>query len=354
MATPDIVERESRARLSLASCPAVHIVVLNWNGRSDTHECLASLRRLDYANAHVLVVDNGSTDGSLEALSQDHPDIPVLATGRNLGFAAGNNHGIEHALRKGADFVLLLNNDTVVDSALVSHFVEAAAANPNAAVFGPKILHYSEPNKLWYAGGYWDEKHLCFAERGAGEQDRGEYDERGETEWVIGCAMFIRASTFETVGTLEPAFFLNNEEIDFCSRVHRAGGSCMYVPQARVWHKVSASFGGAESPLKTYFNARNRLLWAQRNAAVSLRVRIYMDVTRQLVRRFFGRPIRNALMTRRPLRERWWAMSEAWRDPVNRAFARGVGDYCLRRYGPAPPQISMLNARWVKARLSTA
>ena len=141
--------------------PRVAVIVLNWNGREDTLECLRSIRSIAYSNFGVIVVDNGSTDGSVAAIRASQPSVEVIDTGENLGFAGGNNVGIRRALELGADYVLLLNNDTVVDPGLLRAFVAAAALHPEAGAFGAKIYFHSEPTRIWYAGARW--------EAGAGE-----------------------------------------------------------------------------------------------------------------------------------------------------------------------------------------
>lgn len=329
----------------------VEIIVLNWNGQGDTLECLASLARCEYTNCGVTVVDNGSTDGSVAGIRLAFPGIALLENGANLGFAEGNNRGIRKALDAGCDFVLLINNDTVVDPGIVSAFMTAAEKLPKIGVFGAKIYYFQDKNRLWYAGGYWDSRKLSFGEHGTGEIDRGQFDVLTETEWVIGCAMFIRASVFQSVGLLEPRYFLNNEEIDFCSRARRAGFSCAYVPEARLWHKISASFGGEDSPLKEYFSARNRLLWAQRNTGIWLRLRIYADSARALMRRF-GVPLLG-LSTPRPFSARgwWWSVQAAFHDPRNRAAFLGVRDFWLRRFGNCPDVVRELSKAWASKRV---
>lgn len=331
--------------------PSVFIIVLNWNGRDDTLECLESIARIDYSNLKVVVADNGSSDGSIEAIRHRHPDVRIIENHANLGFAEGNNGAIRHALEAGADFIFLLNNDTVVDSDIVTEFVQAAEQMPKAGVFGAKIYYHADNQRLWYAGGYWDARTLSFGEHGAGEIDRGQHDLITETEWVIGCAMFIRAEVFRKIGLLEPKFFLNNEEIDFCSRTRRSGFLCAYVPGARLWHKISVSFGGEDSPLKEYFSARNRLLWAQRNAAMELRSRIYLRSTNALLKRFIG-PLCGVSMSRPfALKKWWWTVRSAFRDPCNRAALIGFRDFWLRRFGNCPDSVRILNDEWSSMRL---
>lgn len=324
----------------------VYVVILNWNGRDDTLACLESVEQIDYPNFKVIVADNGSSDGSLDAIRQRFPGVQLIENRANLGFAAGNNSAIAHALESGAEFVFLLNNDTVVDPAILSAFVKAAERKPKGGVFGGKIYYYSKPETLWYAGGFWDAQTLSFGEHGAGELDRGQFDVLTETGWVIGCAMFIRAEVFRSVGLLEPKFFLNNEEVDFCSRSLRAGFSCVYVPDARLWHKISVSFGGEDSPLKEYFSARNRLLWAERNARPWLRLRIYADSARAMMRRFILPLL--GLRVRPPFTAKgwWWSVRDAFCDPRNRAASLGFRDYWLRRFGNCPDVVRKLGKDW--------
>ncbi|HYE37879.1 glycosyltransferase family 2 protein [Methylocaldum sp.] len=325
--------------------PGVAVVVLNWNGRDDTLECLSSLKKIDYPNWTVIVADNGSSDNSVSAIREQYPDIDLVENGTNLGFAEGNNRAIARALEGGAEFVLILNNDTVVDPEIVSAFVRAAEQMPGGGVFGAKIYHYHQKDLLWYAGGYWDPETLRFEERGAGLRDEGQFEELTETEWVIGCAMFVRASVFRSIGLLEPKFFLNNEEIDFCSRAKRAGFSCVFVPDAKVWHKISVSFGGEHSPLKEYFIARNRLLWAQRNADTALRFRIYGQTLLGLVRRFLF-PLGGRHQQPIDLRRWWWRVRETFVDPINRAHFLGVRDFVLGRFGDCPDAVRVLAKNW--------
>jgi len=334
--------------------PRIDIIVLNWNGREDTIDCLASLTQMNYPNFVIRAVDNGSVDDSVGAIRQRFPGVAIIENKANLGFAEGNNRGIAESLKSDASFVLLLNNDTTVDPNMLAALVEAARQFPRAGVFGPKIYYHADPSRLWYAGGYWDPRTLSFNEYGTGEVDRGQFDSIQETEWVIGCAMFVRAEVFSSVGLLEPSYFLNNEEIDFCSRARRAGFSCVYVPEARLWHKISVSFGGEDSPLKEYFNARNRLLWASRNAPAGLRARIYANSTMTLLRRF-TRAMRLSTGPR-PLTPRlwWWNVRSALRDPRNRAAAIGFRDFWLGRFGDCPDAVRRLAREWAARRSERA
>ena len=151
--------------------PRVDVIVLNWNGCNDTLACLISLARIDYENFRVVVVDNGSTDHSIESIRRIFPAVKIIENGANLGFASGNNRGIAEALLSDVDYVLLLNNDTEVDPGILHALVAAAEKMLEAGIFGPKIYYHSHKDKLWYAGGYWDAHTLTFGERGAGVLD---------------------------------------------------------------------------------------------------------------------------------------------------------------------------------------
>lgn len=330
--------------------PRVDVIVLNWNGRNDTLECLKSLKKCQYANFAIRLVDNGSSDQSVSTVRDLFHDVVITENGSNLGFAEGNNKGILESLRSNVDFILLLNNDTTVDPELLTALVDAADRFPQAGVFGAKMYYYSDPKRLWYAGGYWDAGSLSFNEYGSGEIDSGQYDTAQETEWVIGCAMFVRAEVFRKIGLLEPKFFLNNEEIDFCSRAKRAGFACVYVPQARLWHKISVSFGGEDSPLKVYFSSRNRLLWARRNASLALRLRIYADSTQGLLRRFSGPLLGRSISSEFTPKRWWWSLRAALADPRNKAAALGFRDFWLGRFGDCPEHVRALAKEWAANR----
>lgn len=302
----------------------VAIILLNWNGQADTRACLRSLADLTYPHHHIIVVDNGSSDDAVPALTRDFPHITVLANGANLGFAAGNNVGIEHALARGAEYLLLLNNDTVVDPQLLDAFVAAHAANPHAGSLAAKIYYFSDPQRLWYAGARWKPDEADFGHVGGGELDDGQsWETAGETAYACGCALFTRAERVRQVGLLHADYFAIFEEADWCYRAQRLGHPAVFVPQAKVWHKVSASFdGGWQQPHYQYYYWRNRLLWIERN----------------LPRREAWRLFREVL---------WQKMNDEWRiyrdqalpAPVRlraKAGLTGIRDYVLRRFGRGP------------------
>lgn len=254
------MQRSSSRRCAIK----IAVIVLNWNNGPDTLECLESLEKLDYPNYEVLLVDNGSTDGSLDQIRSRYPDLLIVENGENLGYAEGNNRGMAEALKRGADLLLLLNNDTVVAPNLLSELVKAAQNHPEAAVFGPKIFFYDDPATIWYAGGGVDAKTGRCHHIGWGAAEG--HKEEQETDYVCGCALAVRREAVEKVGMLSPEYFLIWEEIDWCWRIRKAGYKCLFVPKARVWHKVSASFPeGNRGPTWQYYYYRNKLLFHRRH-----------------------------------------------------------------------------------------
>jgi GT2 family glycosyltransferase len=268
--------------------PSVHIVVLNWNGKSDTLECLTSLHSVSYPYRKIVVVDNGSTDGSEEAIKAAFPDVTFIQTGENLGYAEGNNVGIRHAMESGADFVFVLNNDTTTDTNVVTALVAQAEKNPNAAVLGPKIYFYERPDIINSAGGHLDYETLVRGHIGYGVRDDGtKYASVAAVEWITGCAMLLRLSVLREVGFFDRDFFLICEELDLCTRIRKRGFEILFVPEAKLWHKLSAAFDGNFSAVYCYYFFRNSLLYVWKNFP-ERRLALYRKVLRDS-REFYRR-----------------------------------------------------------------
>ena len=247
-----------------SSEPRVAIIVLNWNGKTDTLECLESLRGLEYTNYEIVTVDQNSSDGSRDAIASGFPDVTLICNDDNLGFAEGNNVGIRYALDAGAQYVALLNNDTTVEPNFVRAFVDAAKVDPDFDVFGPKIVFHRDPNVIWAAGSAINWRLGICKQRGFGEDDRGQYDTPTEVNALTGCAMMIRRDVFETIGLLDKRYFIYYEETDWCARAQKAGFRLLYVPGTVVRHKVSATIGAA-SPAIVFYMVRNKLLFIAKN-----------------------------------------------------------------------------------------
>jgi GT2 family glycosyltransferase len=244
--------------------PKVSIILLNLNSYRDTRDCLESLQRVQYPDFEVILVDNGSTDGSGARLQREFPHVQLLESKENLGFAGGNNLGIESALQHGSAYVLLLNNDTIVEPTFLGHLVDVGENDARIGILGAKIFYASEPQRIWYAGGEVIYGIGMCRHRGQGQLDEGNRFSRVEnTQFVTGCAMMIKAKVFQSVGLLDARLFVYWEDADFCMRAGRAGYRCAFVPMAQVWHKISTTCG-AESSFTRYLFTRNHLIWVAR------------------------------------------------------------------------------------------
>jgi len=300
--------------------PQVVIVVLNWNGLADTLACLASLAELDYPEREVVVVDNGSSDGSVRAIRERFPMVTVLENGENLGYTGGNNVGIRYALEQGADYVFLLNNDTEVDPQMLKRLIEVAESDPGIGVVGPKILYHSEPETIWSAGGIVEPVGRP-VNLGLDERDEGQHDALREVDWVTGCALLIRSSVVRQIGLLDERFFIYFEENDWCRRVREAGFKIYYVPTARLWHKIQPRHQ-AVSPRHVYLMTRNRLLYLS-NAHAGMPAILWVILSEQL-----------RTVAAWSLRRRHRAMR-----PLRRAVLRGIQDFVWGRFGGPPDDL---------------
>lgn len=233
----------------------IYIIVLSYNRRDDTVECLKSLYLSDYPNYKVIVVDNASSDGSAEAVRRAFPQADVIENSENLMYAEGNNVGIRRALAQGADYVLLLNNDTIVSPAMLGELETAMRNGPDAGVAGAMIYYFPPKQRqqdeiIWYAGGILSFWKGLTAHRGIRETDSGLYKDIEETGYVTGCAMMLSRRCIERTGLLDPGYFIYAEDADLSVRARRAGFRLLFAPRAKVWHKVSLTTGGEFSAFK--------------------------------------------------------------------------------------------------------
>ena len=232
------------------SLPSIAVVILNWNGSSDLLACLSSLEKESWQNKEVIVVDNGSSDESCELVQKQFPSTTLLALKENLGYAGGNNVGISYALEKGHDFILILNNDTLVSAHFLTQFVSFSRENPAVGIIGGWPCLMSNPSKLDHLGGKWNPQTALFDFIGKEEPSHSTIEE--EVDYVCGCSIFIKRAVFEKIGLLEPAFFLFWEEADFCMRAKKSGFKIAFCKKAVLLHKVSSSFTGGK-PHTHYF-----------------------------------------------------------------------------------------------------
>lgn len=294
----------------------VFIVILNFNGWQNTIECLNSLEMLNVPKniaVEYLIVDNASQDDSINKIKEKFPKVTMIENQANLGFTGGNNEGMRLALKSGANFIMLLNNDTVVHSDLVKNLLEPLD-HDNVGGVVPKIYfeegyefhknRYKDHERgkvIWYAGGKMDWGNLIGKNIGVDEVDHGQFDIRMEIELATGCCSMIRSDVLKNIGMFDDKYFLYYEDADLSERIKKAGNKIIYEPKAIVWHK-NAESSGVGGDLHDYYISRNRLLFGMAYAPIRTRL--------ALVRESFD----------------LLAKGRKWQK-------RGVLDYYLRRFG---------------------
>lgn len=240
----------------------IGIILVNYNGYEDTVECLKSLEAVTYANKKIYVVDNASTvkpeEGQLEYIKAQSVYIPSK---ENLGFSGGNNLGIAKAIEDGCGFVLLLNNDTTVEKGFLEPLMEAANQNHNLGCIIGRIMFYSEPKIVWYAGGVYNEKtaQVCHSSWGKDYSEIEQTDRSRDVTFATGCMMLIPADVIRKVGMLSEEYFLYAEDTDYCCRILQAGLRIFYCRDSVIYHKISRSTGELSSNTQ-YYMLRNNLM----------------------------------------------------------------------------------------------
>lgn len=243
--------------------PLVSIILINWNTPKVTAECLATLRNVTYRPLEVIVVDNGSTDDSMQVLPRQFPEFRFVPAGKNLGFTGGNNLGM--AVARG-DCFLLLNNDTEVPPNFLKPLVDRLLFRDSVGVVSPKIRYHHTPDVIQYAGS--TPIHPVTGRGGfigSGERDAGQHDEARQTYIAHGAAMLVKRSVAEKVGVLFDPMFIYYEELDWSERIRKAGYEIWYEPKSLVMHKESITVGKA-SPRKVHMQTRNRIVFIRRNS----------------------------------------------------------------------------------------
>src|SRR5579862_243943 len=264
--------------------PQVSCVVLNWNGWRDTLDCLEALKESAYPRLRLIVVDNGSTDGSVARIQAAHPNVLLLQTGRNLGFAGGNNAGIRYALSDGADYVWLLNNDTRPDRDCLLALVEKATKDKAIGAVASVCYYASSPAKVEAWAGARVNLWI-----GYGRNTR----EPRQDDWIHslnGTSMLISRAALEDVGLLDEGFFLYWEDTEFCLRLRKRGWRIAAAPNSRILHKVNASTGGNRIVLDRYLTASGLRLLRLHSPAPNLASLLFLTMRfwRRLLRLQFS------------------------------------------------------------------
>ena len=298
--------------------PLVCTVILNWNRVDLTLDTLASLREQSYPRMLTIDIDNGSRDQAeaLTRIKTHYPQVHVLASKRNLGFAGGCNVGMRRALRLGTDYLLLLNNDVTLHREAVARLVDALEADPSAGAAGPLIYFASDPERVWFGGGTvrMGGRVLAVHDAIGRRVQFAEGTPPRQTHWLPGTAIMARRSAVERVGLMDPAYFLYWEDVDWCFRFRRAGYKLLFVPGSVIWHKVNASTSTMSVPMSNvYYWERNRLRFIEKWGTWDSKLIAMTKVLWRLLA---------------------WQVRPPPDDPQAHVKLEAYRDYLLRRFGP--------------------
>jgi hypothetical protein len=278
----------------------VSLIILSWNARKMTQEELENVGGLETKdlNAECVVVDNGSTDDTQEKLSihkLPNMNYKFIRIEKNLGYAGGNNVGIKDAYKRGADYIILLNNDVVLPKDILIKLVGVADKNKKIGLLAPKMyfakgyeFHKERYQKedlgkiIWYAGGFIDWNNIYSIHRGVDEVDHGQYDKEDEVDAANGACLLIRKEVVRDIGFLREKYFMYWEDADYCLRAKRVGWKVVYTPETCLWHKVSSS-SAIGSNLNDYFLTRNRMLFGTKYASMRTKFALFRESIKLLL-----------------------------------------------------------------------
>lgn len=276
----------------------VAVVTVNYNSEKETHDLLASLAKITKKTFELftVVIDNASKEPFQTLSVEKKQNILFFQTEKNLGFTGGYNFGIQKALDNGADFVVILNNDTLVDKDFIEVFLKTFEENPACGLVVPKIYfaknhefhkdRYKESERgkvFWYAGGYMDFANVFSKHRGVDEVDIGQYNKIEKINFATGCCMCLPREVLEKVGMFDDKLYLYFEDADLSQRVLKAGYTILYQPDAVIWHVNAASGGGPGSPLHDYYLTRNRMIFGMRYAPLRTKFALIRESIRLLL-----------------------------------------------------------------------
>jgi GT2 family glycosyltransferase len=265
--------------------PSVAIIILNWQNAQDTIDCLSTVYRLRYANYSVLVVDNGSQDGSVEQIRTANPETPLLCMDTNLGYAEGNNRGIEQALQHQPD--------------LLDRLVEAGEKNPDACMLGPTMYCIEPERTIYAAGSFVDWKTGNVRHRGMfkPEAQCSLPQSANPVDFITGCGVLVRSSFIKEHGALDPRFYLNYEDVEWGIRAWKKGYKVLHIPGAVLWHKVSGTMGLA-SPTNTYYTTRNALFFFWQHTKGVRRILVLLAILTRTLRTILAWTLRGRYQTK--------------------------------------------------------
>jgi GT2 family glycosyltransferase len=241
------------------------IILVNWNKPNLTLSCVESLKKSSYNSYKIVVVDNGSVDDSLEILNSKTSDYHLIVSNKNLGYTGGNNLGIEYALENNAEYILLLNNDTLVECDSLEILIHAISKDDNIGIVQPKIYYYPEKNIIWCGPTSFNKFFLRPKLVGNSQDGINLYNLTLNLSYAVGCATLIRKEVFVNIGLLDDDFFAVCEDVDFGLRAIESGYKIVYVPDSIIYHMESVSSGGAGNPNYIYLQTRAFLIFINKH-----------------------------------------------------------------------------------------
>ena len=295
----------------MMNIPFVNVVILTWNHLKDTIECLDSVYVSDYPNYRIVIVDNASTDSTVEYVKENYSQVKIIQNPENLGYAEGNNVGIRYSLDHKTDYIFILNNDTVIQPDTIRLLVEDLETNPQAIAVAPKSYYYDNPEKVYFAGGKINPD-------GTVAHIKNDITGEGyETDWLNGCAIMFRTKSLHNIGTFDSKYYLLFEDTDWSIRARQSGYSLRIVPQTIIRHKSSSSFNGKWTSEYLYYYSRNRLLFHKKNFSFINRMKVlFYDL------RYDLKMLRDKRWSTAERNRRYLVVRLAYRDFILSRFSR--------------------------------
>jgi GT2 family glycosyltransferase len=293
-----------------AANPKVTIIVLNYIHWESTVACVRSLLLSTYQNYEIILIDNASPNDSEVQLRKLFPGLVFFQTGNNLGYTGGINYGIKRVLEGDSEYILVINPDTTVEKDLLVHLVASMIKNPTAAIAGGTIYYSDDTNRIWYAGGKlvpWK----GYAEHFTTLVNNADASTDRQVTFVTGCLMLLRVSALRNIGLLDDRFFMYLDDIEYSSRVRRFGYELLYVPEAKIFHKI---IGHDEAVYKLYYSVRNRFLLIKT---------AFSGLSRWVAVLYFSLSLMVKMMI-------WWFNNAE----LFQASRMGIEDYFRGRFGP--------------------
>jgi GT2 family glycosyltransferase len=245
-------------------------IIINWNSYDNVRACVSSLLNSSLPFMKLIIVDNGSTDGSIDKIEGEYllrDQVVILKNDRNLGFAAGMNVGIRHALSLRCDYIFIFNNDAVIDPDCV-RILTLESEKFGAEIAGPRIFYKSNRNKIWQGGGYFN-----YLKAGVRNPEKNKFmpvktKESTTVDFVTGCAMLVKAEVFVKLGLYDEDYFFYTEDLDFCLNARRKNMKVLFVPEARAYHDLEGISKSRTSPYVLYHLARSTVIFFRKNFGV--------------------------------------------------------------------------------------